>query len=185
VFDLFFILSFFSFSAFCFFEIIVFDEESLLALCFFSFVFFMFNNVGNSIFDTLTSRAVKFESDLLHSFSFEKTNIQKNFNNFLLSLNFTTKFSILLSLLVIFLSLCGKNVSFKLESSLFSQSFSQLTMMSLTEKKFVSFLQKKSVSVLLYPLIFQTSKKTAKSLVTFVKPNNNNLLNSILKSLTI
>jgi len=185
MFDIFFILSFFSFSVFCFFEIVVFDEEILLALCFFSFVFFMFNSIGASVFENLTSRAVKFESDLLQSFSSEKTNIQQNFNNFMLSLNFTAKFSVLFSLLSFFLSFFSKNLNFKLESSLFSHSVSQLTVMSLTEKKLVSFLQKKSVSILLYPLIFKTSKKNVKSLVTFLKKDASNSLNSILKSLTI
>jgi hypothetical protein len=145
----------------------------------------MFNNVGASIFENLTSRAVKFESDLLQSFSSEKINIQQNFNNFLLSLNFTTKFSILFSLLSSFLSSYSKDLSFKLENSLFSHSISQLTIMSLTEKKLVSFLQKKSVAILLYPLIFKTSKKSMKSLLTFLKKDASNSSNSILKSLTM
>lgn len=70
MFDFVFIFSLILFSLLCVIEVIVFDEEILLALCFFCFIFFMFNNVGGSIFDTLTARATKFEEDLLVSFGY-------------------------------------------------------------------------------------------------------------------
>jgi hypothetical protein len=175
MFDLFFIVSLLTFSALCFLEVVVFDEEILLAMCFFCFVFFMFNSTGDSIFENLTARAVKFESDLLQSFGFEKINIQKNFSNFVLSLNFTTKFAILFSMLSSFFSSFSKNAIFKLELTLFSHAISQLTTMTLFENKLVSFLQKKSVSLLLYPLIFKTSKKNVKFLTTFLNKSESKL----------
>lgn len=53
---------------FSFLEVIVFDEEVLLALCFVCFIFFAYSYLSNSIYDIFEDRANKFESDLLLAF---------------------------------------------------------------------------------------------------------------------
>jgi hypothetical protein len=95
MFDIFFIVSLFVFSALCFLEIVVFNEEILLALCFFSFIFFAFNSMGDSIYDSFQSRAAKFEEDLLISFSATKESLNSKFTSFISSRGFVSKFKIL------------------------------------------------------------------------------------------
>jgi len=48
-----------------FLEIIVFNEEVLLALCFISFTLFAYNQLGSTISDIFADRASKFEADLI------------------------------------------------------------------------------------------------------------------------
>jgi len=52
----------------CSVEFIVFNEEVLLALCFFSFIFFCFNLLSDSTAENLNSRANKFEAEFLSLF---------------------------------------------------------------------------------------------------------------------
>lgn len=104
MFDIYFIVSLFIFSILCFFEIIVFNEEILLALCFFSFVFFSFNAMGDSIFDTFQQRAAKFEEDLLVSFNETKKTLTTKFSNFLKVRGFVSKFQILSACVVNYLT---------------------------------------------------------------------------------
>lgn len=184
MFDFVFIFSLILFSLLCVIEVIVFDEEILLALCFFCFIFFMFNNVGGSIFDTLTARATKFEEDLLVSFGLDKKNIEKNFQNFVVSRNFSSKFAVLLLLITRFLTTFSAHSTHKLEAALYAQSINQLTTLLTFENKLVAYLQKKSVSLLFYPLIFQTAKKSVKSLINFSAKSEKNVSRVILKGLT-
>merc|ERR1712194_177029 len=95
MFDIFFIISLFIFSLVCFFEVLIFNEEVLLALCFFCFIFFSFNSLGDSVLDIFQSRAAKFESDLLLSFNLTKQSIVKLFDNYFVSRGFSSKFSVL------------------------------------------------------------------------------------------
>jgi hypothetical protein len=49
-------------------EIIVFNDEVLLSLCFIAFVFFAYSSLNKTFFDIFEDRANKFESDLLLAF---------------------------------------------------------------------------------------------------------------------
>ena len=75
MFDIIFIAFLLIFSLLCFVEFIVFNEEVLLALCFFSFIFFSFNTLSDSVAESFESRALKFENDLLVSFDITKKSI--------------------------------------------------------------------------------------------------------------
>ena len=158
MFDIFFIASLFLFSILCFLEFIVFNEEILLALCFFSFIFFSFNTLGDSVFDIFQSRAAKFEADLLLSFGLTKKSLVSKFDNFLSSRGFVSKFKVLSSCVSNYLTVFTKYSSFKLSSVFLSASFAKLAELSAFEGKLIAAFQKKCVSLLLYPLIFQTAK---------------------------
>jgi len=95
MFDIYFIVSLFVFSGLCFLEVIVFNEEILLAMCFFCFIFFSFNSLGDSIFETFQSRASKFEEDLLISYSNTKDNINSKFDNYTSFRSFVSKFKVI------------------------------------------------------------------------------------------
>jgi len=94
MFDIFFLSSLFFFSLLCFFEIIVFNEEILLSVCFFSFIFFSFNAFGSSVFDIFQSRASKFEADLLISYNQKKQTKLLQFEACFASQSFGSQFKI-------------------------------------------------------------------------------------------
>jgi len=158
MFDIFFIVSLLIFSVLCFFELIVFNEEILLALCFFSFIFFSFNTLGDSVFDTFQSRAAKFEEDLLISFSSSKETLGTKFNGFIASRGFVLKFKVLSVCVTNYLTVLTHFYSYNWFSLYYTSTVAKLSELSLFESKLVIAFQEKCVSLLLYPLIFQTSK---------------------------
>jgi hypothetical protein len=191
MFDIFFIISLFIFSLFCFFEVLIFNEEVLLALCFFCFIFFSFNSLGDSVLDIFQSRAAKFESDLLLSFNLTKQSIVKLFDNYFVSRGFSSKFSVLSLTISNYLNSYTTYSSFKLTRLFYSVSLSKLSELVAFESKLVVAFQKKSVSLLLYPLIFQTAKSNISLLTGFssvtsidYKITKKNLLVSTLKSIS-
>jgi hypothetical protein len=159
VFDIYFIVSLIIFSVLCFFELIVFNEEILLALCFFSFIFFSFNTLGDSVFDTFQSRAEKFEAELLISFEAFEENLNTKFNSFTTSQDFVSKHKAL--------SHCVTNCSkilisyYSYNGFIVNYTTSVTKLMELTafESKLKTDFHEKCVSLLLYPLIFQTPMK--------------------------
>jgi len=187
MFDVFFIVSFFFFSILCFFEIVVFNEEILLALCFFSFIFFSFNSMGDSIFDTFQSRAAKFEEDLLISFSSSKTGLVSKFSDLLLSRGFFTKFKILQLCVTNYLTVFSRFFMHKWFALFLASSQAKLAELSAFENKLIAIFQEKSVSLLLYPLIFQSVKSSVALLTsagakkTQISIKKTSLLNLISK----
>jgi hypothetical protein len=172
----------------CFLEVIIFNEEILLALCFFSFFFFCFNSLGSSVFDIFYSRATKFEADLLVSYSLSKQSITKLFDNYLASRGFSSKFKILAILSSNYLSSFLNYSIFKLTSSFYTLCSLKLSELAAFESKLLSVLQKKGVSLLLYPLIFQTAKNNL-NLLTGLKSKGTVSLSfpskvSVLKTLS-
>jgi hypothetical protein len=160
MFDIFFIVSLFIFSVLCFFEVLIFNEEVLLALCFFSFIFFSFNSLGDSVVDIFQSRAAKFESDLLLSFNLTKQSVVKLFDNYFVSRGFSAKFKIISITVSNYLNSTAKYSSLTLNRLFYSISLSKLSELVAFESKLITAFQKKSVSLLLYPLIFQTAKSS-------------------------
>lgn len=158
MFDIFFIVSLAVFSVLCFFEVLIFNEEVLLALCFFSFIFFSFNSLGDSVVDIFHSRAAKFESDLLLSFNITKASFVTLFDNYFTLRGFGSKFQILSIIVSNYLSLSVKYSDFKFTRLFHSVCLAKLHELVAFEAKLLLAFQKKSISLLLYPLIFQTAK---------------------------
>jgi hypothetical protein len=127
-------------------------------LCFFSFFFFCFNSLGGSVFDIFHSRATKFEADLLISFGSTKQSVTKLFDSYLLSRVFGSKFKIMSFISSNYLSVFTKYSVFKLSRTFYSACVSKLSELLAFEAKLLVAFQRKSVSLLLYPLIFQTAK---------------------------
>ena len=166
----------------CSIEFIVFNEEILLALCFFSFVFFSFNSFSDSVFTSLSERASKFESDFLVSFSVKKKSLKSDFQTFFSSHGFQTKFNILLTSVLVYLTFSKKTSFLKYSSSVYATSFAKLTELTLINNKLVSAFQKKCVVKLLYPLIFKSTKTELVSFSVSSKVSNSR---SVLKLLSI
>jgi hypothetical protein len=159
--------------------VLIFNEEVLLALCFFSFIFFSFNSLGDTVVDIFKSRAVKFESDLLLSFNLTKQSFVKLFDSYFVSRGFSSKFKILSITISNYLSLSAKYSSFKFTQLFHSISVAKLSELVAFESKLVSAFQKKGIALLLYPLIFQTAK-TNISLLSSLSPGT--VVSSTFKS---
>lgn len=75
-------------------EVIVFDEEVLLAFCFISFVYTVYNYLNTTIFDSFSTRASKIEEDILLAFAAKQLVIQSRIKNALLLNGISNKFDI-------------------------------------------------------------------------------------------
>ena len=156
MFDLYFIVGFVVFCILCFFEIVVFNEEVLLTICFFSFIFFCFNVLSGSVLSIFTSRSIKFESDLLASYSLTKNGLLDDFSHFCKFSGFFTKFNLFLSLVLIFLDLHKNFSMLKISSIAYTIGFNKINELALIGNKFSTNFQNNCVIKLLYPLINQT-----------------------------
>jgi hypothetical protein len=107
------VFSLFFFVLFSFFDIIVFNEEILLTLCFLSFLFYCFNTLSESVASSFEARAAKFEDDLLGSFNIGKNVLISEFNTSIKLQNIADKFSILIAGIVYFLAVCNIFLSYK------------------------------------------------------------------------
>jgi hypothetical protein len=107
------ILAIFFLCLFSLFDIIIFNEEILLALCFLAFLFFCFNTLSDSVFSSFESRAAKFEEDLLFSFSNSKTSLIEDFDKSQKLQLFFNQFTVLLFCLTNFLFQCLSFLKFR------------------------------------------------------------------------
>jgi len=114
--------------------------------------------MNDTVFSIFESRAAKFEVDLLSSFAIAKQVVVKLFDSFYSSRNFISKFKIISIIAGYFLNVFSSYSSFKLTRIFQSACASKLLELIAFESKLVSAFQKNGISLLLYPLIFQTAK---------------------------
>jgi hypothetical protein len=164
------ILAIFFLSLFSMFDIIVFNEEVLLTLCFLSFLFYCFNSLSDSIFDSFEARASKFEQDLLISFGISKDSLMQEFSTFSKLRSFVGQFSILMSCLSFFLSRCLVFLNTKPTWVYYQACVTKLGEFVLVTKKFASVFQKSCVVQLLYSLILKKSTNDLAFLTKTVTP---------------
>jgi hypothetical protein len=163
------ILSLFFFVVLSFFDFIVFNEEILLTLCFLSFLFYCFNTLSESISSSFEARAAKFEDDLLSTFASSKNILVADFNTHLKMQNFVNKFSILMTSLIHYLSVCVDSLESKSASIYFQTSLTKLNELALANRNFISVFQKACVTQLLYSLILKKSTNDLTFLTSTVK----------------
>jgi hypothetical protein len=164
------------------FDIIVFNEEILLTLCFLSFLFYCFNTLSDSIFSSFESRAAKFEQDLLFSFSISKSSLTNDFEAFLKMKSFSNQFVILMLSLTNFLSQCLVFLEFKPSWVYHQTCIAKLNELIILNKSFVTSFQKGCVVQLLYSLIL---KKSTNDLTSLISKSVVKIKSSELKLLTI
>ena len=163
------ILSIFFFCLFSFFDIIVFNEEILLALCFLSFLFYCFNTLSESVALSFETRAAKFEEDLLSTFDSSKNVLISDFNTSLKQQNFVNKFSILMTSLLHYLTVCSTFLEYKSSWIYHQACISKLNELTIANRNFVTFFQKACVVQLLYSLILKKSNNDLTFLMTSSK----------------
>jgi hypothetical protein len=164
MFDAFFVCFLFIFAILCFIEFIVFNEEILLALCFFSFVFFCFNTLSDSVYESFEDRAVKFKSDLLSSYTFARVELVSRFDLFESFRGFCLKYQVLFFSFSAYLACFKKFALINSTSKFKTFSFDKLSELVITDNKLAESFRKNCIAVLLYPLIFKTTKQPALSL---------------------
>lgn len=116
--------------------------------------------MGDSIFDTFQQRAAKFEEDLLVSFNETKKTLTTKFSNFLKVRGFVSKFQILSACVVNYLTVLKSYNSYNWFATLYVSATTKLSEVLAFENKLLASFQEKSVFLLMYPLIFQTSKNS-------------------------
>ena len=174
MFDIYFLVFIFLFTVGCIAEIVVFNEEILLSLCFLSFVFFCFNTLSDSVADNFSATASKIESDLLVSYSSSKTASVAKFYSFLQLRGLSSKFKLLLSSILLFLGTSADNYTFKLKNTFVSIAFLKLNELVLLENNLFSSFQQTNVISLLYPLLFQTIKSSSFLTTSFLPNTSSN-----------
>ena len=145
-------------------ELIVFNEEVLLALCFISFVFFAYNYMSETIAAIFVDRAVKFEADILVAFEAKHSAISSYANDLLLSkmlFQGLTFFEVAVRQYneFLFTSACSSR-----RLTIISMTIAKFNDAVLAERKFKSSSQKTNVQSSVYPLIFSLAKKDFKFL---------------------
>jgi hypothetical protein len=166
MFDIYFIVGILLFSLLCFFEIIVFNEEILLTLCFFSFIFFCFNTLSDSVFESFNSRGAKFESDLLASFQLTKQSLSADFDGFFKFRGFFSKFKLFLSSILFYLNGYKSYLTVKISSSIYSIGLNKINDLVLIQNRLTTSFQNNCILKLLYPLIYQTMEYNLASSLT-------------------
>lgn len=159
--------------AFClcsFFDIIIFNEEILLALCFLAFLFYCFNTLSESIFSSFESRASQFENDLLFNFNNIKQKLILDFNVQLKLQNFVSKFTILITGLTHFIKICILALAYKSTWICYQTSIVKLNELTKISKIFINHYQKSSSTQILYSLILKKSNND----LNFLSPSSNN-----------
>jgi hypothetical protein len=181
MFSVYFIVFIVLYTLLCSIEFVVFNEEILLALCFFSFILFCFNTLSDSVSSSLDQRASKFEAEFLMSFTTKKKSLVNNFQLLFQSHGFYEKFKILLASALVHLNFSKKTTFLKQTSSIFSTSSSKLADFMLLNNKLVAVFQKNCVTKLLYPLIFQAAKTATISFGNnnFMFPTNRKTLKNL------
>lgn len=116
--------------------------------------------MGDSIFDTFQQRAAKFEEDLLVSFNETKKTLTTKFSNFLKVRGFVSKFQILSACVVNYLTVLKSYNSYNWFATLYVSATTKLSEVLAFENKLLASFQEKSVFLLMYPLVFQTSKNS-------------------------
>lgn len=137
-----------------FIELIVFNEEVLLALCFISFVFFAYSYLGDTIFAIFDDRAKKFEGDILVAFDSKHSSISAYANDLLLS-------KMILSGLGLFEACTRRYNTFVFDGmrdsrrlSIVNATVSKFNDILLTERKLKAASQKTNIQSAVYPFIF-------------------------------
>ena len=143
------------------FDIIIFNEEILLAFCFLTFLFYCFNTLSESAALTFDARAAKFEHDLLITFSSSKALLLANFSINLKFQFFINKFGVISSCLFYFYNSLLLSFSYKTSWVYYQACLVKLNELTLATNDFIAIFQKLCVTHLLYSLILIKSNNSA------------------------
>ena len=139
-------------------EVIVFDEEVLLALCFVCFVFFAYGYLNNSIYSLFEERASKIESDLLLSFELTLDQKASQSTKLLADKSLISKLKVFEELESTRFTSLKSDFLLKLESFVYNQTTALLNDSMLIEKSILFNMQQKKLECSIYPFVYSSKK---------------------------
>ena len=140
-------------------ELVVFNEEILLAFCFIAFVFFAYSFLSDTVFSISDDRAKKFESDIIFAFESKYLNVKSYADELVVSkktLNAILFFETFMQRYASFGSKFAKGAH---SSTLLSLTETKLNEIILTEQKLKTFTQKVNIQNVLFPVVFNLAKR--------------------------
>lgn len=142
-----------------FLEVIVFNEEVLLALCFVSFVFFAYSYLNETVFAIFDDRAKKFESDILIAFESKHAAISAYANDLILSKTILSGLSLFEACTRRYNVFVFDNVRASRRSAIVGATVSTLNDIVSKERKIKIASQKTNIQSAVYPFIFSIITK--------------------------
>lgn len=142
---------------FSFLEIIVFDEEVLLALCFVSFIFFAYSYLNLSIYELFEDRSNKFETDLLIAFEGKYSQMLILSKSFSLDKSLSKKISIVSKLEKASLKTLKASLLMKLNAHINNLVTTLLNDTLTIEKKIAFEVQQNKIERVIYPFIYSSN----------------------------
>jgi hypothetical protein len=155
-------------------ELIVFNEEVLLALCFIGFIFFAYSYLNQTVFDIFQDRADKFEADLLSAFKGKFDGSVTFFQELLFIKGFSQKLSVFEALTDNYVNVIVLALNKQLTVDSANLISGKLNEIFMFEQKIVTKAQESCIQTVLYPLIF-TLGKDYMTLLKNVKRNSSQL----------
>jgi len=141
-----------------FLELIVFNEEILLALCFITFVFFAYNYLQGTVFDIFSSHAGKIESDILIAFNAKHNSIVSSVSALSLSKTFVQGLALLDCFISRYDSFVFQQTKIDYKHSLTASTVSRLNEILSMERILKNSAQRSNLQSAIYPVIFSLLK---------------------------
>ena len=142
-----------------FFEIIVFDEELLLAMCFICFIFFAYSYLNQSVDSIFSDRKAKIELDLLVAFDEKITQKQKYTDKLVLDKILIKKIQLITILGATKIDILFENTLIKYSSFLLSFTSNILKDVTATDTFIKSQKQQVKLERIFYMFLYKTQIK--------------------------
>lgn len=152
-----------------FLELLVFNEEVLLTLCFLSFIFFIYTSLGESISSNFSEQARKYENGLLSAFNDKFVILKDQVLTLYPLTNISNNFLFFEYILITFVQKRKNSIERSLSISSSSLILNKFAEISNIEQKIIVGVQNKILKDLLYPLIFSSFKAKPIALFSAVK----------------
>jgi hypothetical protein len=152
-----------------FLEIIVFNEEVLLALCFIAFVFFAYTYLNNTFFAIFEDHANKIETDLLLAFKTKFDVSVVYFQELLFVKGFSKNLEVLEALTEKYINNIVVALNIKLLADSSTILAVKLNEIFVFEQKIFILAQKNCIQAILYPVIFLLGKNYGPLLSSIVR----------------
>lgn len=140
-------------------EVIVFNEEVLLALCFIFFVFFAYSYIGSSVLAIFSDRSAKFEADILLAFESKHHAIKAKANDMFLYRTLVTGLSLFELCAYHYNTFTVNGLYIEHSVALSSYSTTFLNQLFASENLLKSAISRNNVQSMIYPAVFSIAVK--------------------------
>ena len=142
-------------------EIIVFNEEVLLALCFVFFVFCAYSYLSDTVSEAFESRAAKFESDILAAFQSKYISIESFSSELLESKAILTGFTLYEACLINYFTAVSSKLKSSRQTTLLLVTNQKLSEVALNNRRIKALSLQANLESLVFPIVFTLVNKPA------------------------